>query len=242
VAVPVVFIAGLSKSGFASGMGSIATPMMALTVTVPQAGAIMLPLLLVMDAAGLQQLWRRRDAALVRLLVPCGRLGVALGALLFGVLSVPALSGLVGAVTLAFVAQRVLAPPRATRRPMPLAVGRVLASLSGFTSFIIHAGGPPLAAFVLPLRLAPVTAGASTAVFFAAINIAKVPPYLLLGLVDLRNLATSALLVPVAMAGVWVGVRLLHRVNATWFYRVAYFGMFITGLKLLSDGLKVAWA
>ena len=45
---------------------------MALAVPVPQAAAIMLPLLLVMDALGLQQLWRERDRALLRLLLPAG--------------------------------------------------------------------------------------------------------------------------------------------------------------------------
>ncbi len=38
----------------------------------------MLPLLLVMDALGLQQLWRERDRALLRLLMPAGLLGLPL--------------------------------------------------------------------------------------------------------------------------------------------------------------------
>ena len=56
VAVPAVLLMGLSKSGFLGGFGSLAVPLMALVVPVPQAAAIMLPLLLVMDAAGLHQL------------------------------------------------------------------------------------------------------------------------------------------------------------------------------------------
>ena len=146
VAVPVVWLAGLSKSGFASGLASLATPMMALTVPVPQAAAVMLPLLLVMDAAGLQQLWRRRDRALVRLLVPWGLLGIALGTALFGVMPAAALSGLVGALTLLFVAQRLLAPPTADKPTAAPWVGRLCATLSGITSFIVHAGGPPIQA------------------------------------------------------------------------------------------------
>ena len=49
VAVPAVLLTGLAKSGFASGFGSLATPLIALAVPVPQAAAIMLPLLVVMD-------------------------------------------------------------------------------------------------------------------------------------------------------------------------------------------------
>ena len=54
VAVPAVLMMGLSKSGFLGGFGALAVPLMSLAVPVPQAAAIMLPLLLVMDATGLQ--------------------------------------------------------------------------------------------------------------------------------------------------------------------------------------------
>ena len=56
VAIPAVLLMGLSKSGFASGLGSMGTPLMALVIPVPRAAAIMLPLLLVMDGIGIQQL------------------------------------------------------------------------------------------------------------------------------------------------------------------------------------------
>ena len=47
VAVPAVLLMGVSKSGFASGFGSLATPMLALTMPVPQAAAILLPIIIV---------------------------------------------------------------------------------------------------------------------------------------------------------------------------------------------------
>ena len=46
VAVPAVLMMGLSKSGFLGGFGALAVPLMSLAVPVPQAAAIMLPLLL----------------------------------------------------------------------------------------------------------------------------------------------------------------------------------------------------
>ena len=45
VAVPAVLLMGLAKSGFGAGFGALATPLMALAIPVPQAAAIMLPLL-----------------------------------------------------------------------------------------------------------------------------------------------------------------------------------------------------
>ena len=159
---------GMAKSGFAGGFGALATPLMALAVPVPQAAAIMLPLLLVMDAFGLQQLWRERDRGLLRLLVPAGLLGTLVGTVLFGLLSAQAVAAVVGALTLLFLAQRMLFPPRADVPPQRRRLGFVLGIASGFTSFVAHAGSPPISAYVLPLRLAPVTFTATMAVFFAA--------------------------------------------------------------------------
>ncbi|MBE0549685.1 MAG: sulfite exporter TauE/SafE family protein [Rubrivivax sp.] len=238
VAVPAVLLTGLAKSGFASGFGALATPMIALTMPVPQAAAIMLPLLMVMDAAGLQQLWRERDPALVKLLLPFGLLGVVIGALLFGVLSTQAVAGLVGALTLAFLAQRLLFAPRRGAPPASPWVGRACATVSGFTSFVAHAGGPPISAYTLPLKLEPRVLSGTMAVFFAAVNLAKWIPYAALGLIDLRNMATALVLLPLAPLGVWAGVWLVRRVDSTWFYRLAYTGMGLTGVKLLWDGLK----
>ncbi len=238
VAVPAVLLMGLSKSGFLSGFGALATPVLALAVPVPQAAAIMLPLLLVMDGVGLQQLWRERDPALLRALMPAGLLGVGVGTFLFGVLSVQAVAGIVGALTLLFLAQRLLFPPHAGAPPPPQWAGIGLATASGFTSFVAHAGSPPLNAYLLPMRLKPITYAGTTAVFFAVVNLAKWLPYAWLGLIDATNMATSALLLPLAPLGVWFGVWLARRIDPHWFYRVAYTGMFCTGAKLLWDGMR----
>ncbi len=237
LAVPAVLITGLAKSGFASGFGSLATPMLALAVPAPQAAAVMLPLLIAMDATGLQQMWRHRDRALVRQLVPWGVLGIALGTVLFGLLSDRAVSGLLGAMTLLFLAQRLLWPIGADSVEPRRWVGRLCGATSGFTSFVAHAGGPPLLAYVLPLKLAPLVASATMAAYFSAINLVKLVPFAALGLLDARNLATSLLLLPLAPLGVWLGVWLVRRTDPTWFYRLAYIGMGVAGVKLLWDGI-----
>ncbi len=237
VAVPAVLMMGLSKSGFLGGFGSLAVPLMSLAVPVPQAAAIMLPLLLVMDATGLQQLWRACDRALLRLLLPAGLLGTVVGTLLFGVLSTRTVAAVVGALTLLFLAQRLLFPPRPDQPPPSRRAGFVLGIASGFTSFVAHAGSPPINAYVLPLKLPPLTYAATMAVFFAAVNLSKWIPYAFLGLIDARNMATSAVLLPLAPLGVWLGVWATKRIPSAWFYRLAYAGMGLTGAKLLYDGL-----
>ena len=237
-AIPAVLLVGLAKSGFLSGFGAVATPLMAMAVPVPQAAAIMLPLLCVMDLASLHQLWRDRDAALLRLLLPAGLLGIVLGTVLFGAVSAPVVSAVVGALTLLFLLQRVVTKPRADGPPPSRAWGFLMGVLSGFTSFVAHAGGPPISAYVLPMRLEPLRVAATMAVFFSVINLAKWAPYAALGLFDARNLWTSLALAPLAPVGVWVGVWMTRRIDAGWFYRVAYLGMGVAGGKLLWDGLR----
>ena len=76
------------------------------------------------------------------------------------------------------------------------------------------------------------------AVYFGIVNLSKVGPYAWLGLIDLRNMLTALLLMPLAPLGVWAGVWLTQRISPVLFYRLAYTGMFLTGVKLLWDGLR----
>ena len=175
------------------------------------------------------------DPKLLRFLIPFGLLGTVIGTLSFRLLDARLVAGIVGAFTLVFLAQRLLFPPRADSPPPPKWLGGVLTATSGFTSFVAHAGGPPVTAYVLPLRLPPVTFAATMTVYFFVINLSKWVPYGWLGLLDLRNMATSLALMPFAPIGVIVGVRLAHRIQPQLFYRLLYLGMLLTGLKLVWD-------
>jgi uncharacterized membrane protein YfcA len=238
VAIPAVLLVGVSKSGFGAGFGALGVPLMALAVPVPQAAAIMLPLLAIMDVLGLQALARQADRRLLRLLMPAGLLGIVVGWALFGLLPSKAVAGLVGAITLVFLAIRTVFPPRADAPPPGAPAGFFFATVSGFTSFVAHAGGPPIGFYMLPLKLPPVTFTATMAVFFAAVNAAKWLPYGVLGLIDWTNMGTALVLAPVAPLGVWVGVRIVRVIPQTLFYRLFSVGMLLTGLKLVWDALR----
>jgi len=238
IAVPAVLLLGLSKSGFGAGFGSLAVPMMALAVTVPQAAAILMPVLLVMDLLGMAAFRKDFDLKLLKFLIPCGLVGIVVGALLFKLLDARLVAGIVGVFTLLFLAQRLLFPPRADSPPPPRWLGAILTAMSGFTSFIAHAGGPPVNAYLIPMRLSPIRFTATMAFFFFVINLAKWLPYAWLGLLDWRNFATSLVLLPLAPMGVWAGVRLARRISQVLFYRFLYVGMLLTGVKLVSDAVR----
>ena len=236
VSVPAVLMLGISKSGFGVGFGSLAVPLMALAVSVPQAAAILMPVLLLMDVLGMAAFRKNFNLSLIRFLVPFGLVGTLVGALLFRVLDARLVAGIVGVSTLLFLAQRLLLPSQPDSPPPPKWLGALLTVTSGFTSFVSHAGGPPVSAYVIRLRLSPIHFTATMAFFFFVINLSKWIPYGLLGLLDLRNMTTSLVLLPLAPLGVWIGVRMARRIRPVLFYRLISAGMLLTGCKLVWDG------
>ena len=238
VAIPAVLLLGVSKSGFGSGFGSLAVPMMAMAVTVPQAAAILMPVLLVMDLLGISAYRNDFDKKLLKFLLPSALVGTVIGTLLFKVLNPSTVAGIVGIFTLLFLAQRLLFPPKANAAPPPKWLGAILTSTAGFTSFIAHAGGPPINAYLIPLKLKPVVYAATTSYLFFFINLSKWMPYAWLGLLDIRNFATSLVLIPFAPIGVWIGVRIAKHIKPDLFYKLLYTGMLLTGCKLVWDAFK----
>ena len=237
-AVPAILLMGISKGGFGSGAGLFATPLMALTVPIPQAAAIMLPILIVMDITGLWAYRGRFSRENLKLILAGGVLGIALGALTFRYFSDAWIRVILGAMSIAFVAQRYLrrAGPQ---EPAPRSTGRGLfwSTASGLTSTIAHAGGPPLSIYLLPQRLEKAQLVGTTVVFFAVVNAVKLVPYAWLGLFDARNLATSAVLIPLAPVGIWIGVHIMRRLPEETFYRICYALLLVVGSRLLWDGI-----
>ena len=235
VAAPAVVLLGISKSGFGAGLGSLAVPLMAMAVTVPQAAAILMPVLFVIDVLGIAAYRRDFDLVLLKFLVPWGLVGTLVGYLIFSRLETHWVAGLVGFFTLVFLAQRLLFPPSPQGMAPPRWLGAILTTLSGFTSFIAHTGAPPVNAYLLPMRLHPVKFAATLSVYFFFMNFAKWLPYAALGLFDWRNLGTAMVLMPLVPLGVWSGVRIARRIKPKLFYQMVYLGMFLTGSKLLWD-------
>ena len=237
-AVPAVLLMGISKGGFGSGAGLFATPLMALSVPIPQAAAILLPILIVMDVTGLWAYRGRYSRENLRLILLGGMLGIALGTLTFRYFSDAWIRAILGAMSIAFVAQRYLGRS-ASRPPAPRSTARGLfwSAASGLTSTIAHAGGPPLSIYLLPQRLEKSQLVGTTVVFFAAVNAVKLVPYTWLGLFDTRNLTTSAVLIPLAPLGIWMGVKLMRMLPEELFYRVCYGMLLVVGAKLLWDGV-----
>jgi hypothetical protein len=111
-------------------------------------------------------------------------------------------------------------------------------SLSGFTSFVSHAGAPPFQVYVMPQYLEPRIFAGTATIFFAAVNLLKLPGYFLLGQLSPDNLLVSAWLLPVAVLSTFAGVWLVRRVSADRFYAVILALTFLIGVKLTYDAIR----
>jgi len=110
-------------------------------------------------------------------------------------------------------------------------------AVSGFTSTLAHAGGPPFAIWMLPQKLDKTVLVATSVVFFLVVNYVKLVPYAWLGQLNRMNLAASLLFAPLAPLGIWLGVWLHRRVSERAFYQVSYALLFATGIKLIADAV-----
>lgn len=79
-----IILVGISKAGFGGGVGAIVTPLMALTIPVADAAAILLPILIVADSFSLRHCWNVYDRRGLWLMLPGAIVGIAMGGLLFG--------------------------------------------------------------------------------------------------------------------------------------------------------------
>jgi len=244
LALPAILIAGISKGGFGGGLVVMAVPLMALTVAPQPAAAVMLPILITMDAVAVwvyRRTWRKD---LVVFLLPAAVLGIGAGWASFGLLDASLVRLLLGIIAIAFTLDYWFRRgPRSGPVKIPDRLwGGMWAAVGGFTSFVAHAGGAPLNVYLLPKGMDKRVFVGTVAVLFAGINVLKLVPYALLGQFHGANLATSLVLAPLAPAGIWLGLWMQKRVPDHAFYNVCYTLLFVTGCKLGYDGVTGALA
>lgn len=241
LAIPAILIAGISKGGFGGGLGVVSVPLMALAIDPVVAAAIMLPILCSMDLMGLKAYWQKWNVEQLKILVPAAIVGIIIGALTARYLRSSDVKLLVGMIAVGFALYHWLKPyllPHIEAAKTSVVQGRFWGTLAGFTSFIAHAGGPPVSVYLLPLKLPRTEYQATTILFFTLVNYIKLIPYTWMGQFSTTNLLTSIVLLPLAFIGMKLGFALHHRVSDALFYRVAYILLFMTGLKLLWDGIQ----
>jgi len=233
-----VVLVGLSKGGLGGAFVLMGVPVLSLVMPPVQAAALLLPLLLMMDAVSLW-VWRGyfHRRTLVSML-PAAIVGIVVGGLTAAVTPEGLVRLIVGLVAVGYALRSVWPSRGAVARKPSRASAWFWGAISGFTSFVAHAGGPPYQVHTLPLRLDPKVYTGTAVIFFTVVNVVKVVPYAALGQFDTRTLVSAVLLLPVAAVAVLVGAAVVRRMRTEVFYPFMIAMVALVGLRLVYDGLR----
>lgn len=228
---------GMGKGGLPV-VGMLGVPVLALAMSPVQAAGLLLPVYVVSDIFGLWAYRRDYDGRVLAIILPGAVAGITLGwatATLVREEWVTVLVGLIGTV---FALNIILRPRPATEaRPARVGPGLFWGTITGFTSFVSHSGGPPYQVYTLPLQMTKATFAGTATIAFAVINAVKLIPYYFLGQLSPDNLHAAVLLMPAAAAAVFLGVRLVRILPERLFFQLVTWALLLVSVKLVWDGL-----
>lgn len=228
-------LVGLSKGGLPV-VSMLAVPVLALAIPPVAAAGLLLPVYVASDLIGLVSYRSGFDRRVLAILAPAALLGIGLGWLTAAAVPERLVTGIVGAIGAAFALSLLFGRGRGRREGGPrVGPGVFWGAVTGYTSFVSHAGAPPYQVYVLPLGLEKTVFAATTTVFFAFVNAAKLVPYWALGQLSAENLEHAAILSLPAMAAVVAGVRLVRVLPERLFFRLVTWALLAVSLKHLWD-------
>ena len=236
-AIPAMIVLGLSKGGFGI-IGLLTVPILALAMSPVQAAGVTLPILILSDMVALTAYWRTWDTKLLLSMIPGAIIGIGIGWLTATWVTEHEIRLIIGIVSIIFavdywIRHRKSTTPHARNGLKAIFWGAV----TGFTSFVSHAGGPPYQVYTAPLRLEPRVFAGTSVIFFAIVNAVKVIPYFFLGQFNPDNLLISAVLLPISIPVTLFGVWLVKRVDPKIFYDAINILIFLVGVFLVIESV-----
>lgn len=228
------FLIGLAKGGF-NVLGALLTPLLSLVLPVSLAVGVLLPMLIVGDAFAIYSYWKEWDGALVRRMLPFGLLGALAGTFLLSELSPNALRMALAVFVLVLVIYKFVSDRIQQWRYRPQGWHAPAAgALAGLASGLFNNGGPPFNSYLLLQKLPPRMFIATTALFFALLNLLKIPGFLYTGVLDVPRLLSLWWVFLFIPLGILAARWLITRINQQVFEWV------IIGLLILSSLLLFA--
>ncbi len=230
-------LVGASKGGV-PGVGILAVPILSQAISPIVAAGLLLPLYVLSDMYGLWLYRKNYDLWNIKIMVFAGTIGIAIGWATAQYNSdelVKLVAGLIGIwYSLDLVLKRGKPP---VPRPADVPRGLFWGTIAGFTSFVAHAGGTPFQMYVLPQRLGKMVYAGTATITFTIINALKLPPYFMLGQINLRSLEACLYLAPAALIGAWAGFRFITVVPEKTFFFLVEVAIFLVSIKLIWDAL-----
>jgi len=226
------FMIGLAKGGF-GGLGALLTPILSLVLPVASAVGVLLPMLIVGDAFALYMYWKEWDTDLVRRMLPTGIAGALIGTFLLAWLPTNLLRMVLGIFVLIVVAYKFVSDRIKAIQYQPSAWHAPVAGLlAGIASGMFNSGGPPFNSYLLLKKISARPFIATGAIYFAILNLIKVPGFLYTGVLNLALLFSLwwvFLFIPI---GIWVARMTLTRVTPSAFERFVVILLIVSSLWL----------
>lgn len=234
-AIPAAAAVGMGKGGVPM-IGTLSVPIMSLVMPPIAAAGLLLPVYVVSDVFGVWAYRREFSRRNLAILMPAAAAGIGIGWATASIVTDALVALMVGLIGLAFCFNRWFGGAARAARTADVPRGLFWGVVSGFTSFVTHAGGPPFQMYVVPQRLPKMVFAGTSTILFALVNAMKLVPYWALGQLSPSNLRIAALLLPVAVAATFLGVRLTRLLPEALFYRLVVAALFLLSLKLTYDG------
>lgn len=237
LAVLAAMAVGMAKGGLAM-VAILAVPILSLVMSPVQAAGLMLPVYVASDIGGLIAFRRSFSAPVLRTALPGAVAGIGLGWATAHIVPDWGVTLIVGGIGLVFALNALIRPDLGTApRQSGFARGGVWGAVAGYTSFVSHSGAPPFQVYVQPMRLPSLIYAGTATWFFAVVNWVKLLPYWALGQLSPANLMAAALLTPVALVSVWVGLRLVRIIPQALFYKLITWGLLVVSIRLIWQAL-----
>ncbi len=227
------FLIGFSKGGF-GGLGALLTPILALVLPVASAVGVLLPMLMAGDAFAVYMYWKEWDFDLIKRMLPAGVVGALAGTFLLSWLPPNGLRITLGIFVLVLVAYKFLSDRIQAVRYQPRPWHAPAAGLlAGVASGMFNYGGPAVSSYLLLQKLSARPFIATSAIFFALLNLIKVPGFLYTGVLDLPLLFSLWWVFLFIPLGIWVARLALTRVSPQAFEWIIVALLIFSSLWLL---------
>ncbi len=213
---------GLSKGGLGGPLPvSLVIPMLALVMDVKEAIPLILPFLIFADWFALSAYWKQWNTESIKLMLPTGIIGVIFGGILLPVIPDIYLKIIIGIFTIIVIAYKLLSDQlKSINYEHQTWHGYVAGWTSAFASTLANTGGPPFTVYMLLQRIEAIPFIATTTLYFAIVNLLKLPIFWYQGLIDIQLLLSVIWMIPVLPVGVWIGRRSLDYISQILFERI----------------------
>ena len=227
------FMIGFAKGGF-GGLGALLTPILALVLPVALAVGVLLPMLMVGDVFAVYMYWKEWDLDLVKRMLPAGIVGAIAGTFLLSSMSPDGLRIILGIFVLGLVAYKFVSDRIQALRYEPKPWHAPAAGLlAGLASGMFNYGGPAFSSYLLLQKFKARPFIATTAIYFALLNLIKVPGFLYTGVLNLPLLFSLWWVFPFIPVGIWVARMTLTRISPSAFEWIIIVLLIFSSLWLL---------